>query len=76
MTGITFFNGVLSITETKNLFLINGILMIICSNFVVFFFIIKKIPIYFKEVWEKSEDLLLIDHGFVINSLIYMFVLG
>ena len=51
-------------------------MMIICSNFVVFFFVIKKIPIYFREVWEKNEVLLTKDHGFFLNTLIYLFVIG
>ena len=50
--------------------------MIICSTFVVFFFLLKKTPIYFREVWEKSENLLEMDHGFIINTLIYLFVFG
>ena len=50
--------------------------MIICSNFVVFFYLLKKTPIYFKEVWEKNDHLLSLNYGFLINSFIYLFVLG
>jgi hypothetical protein len=44
--------------------------MIICSTFVVIFFLCKKAPLYIKEAWSQSKNLLNKDLGFFLNILI------
>ena len=40
------------------MFRVCGIVMIVCSTFVVTFFLLKKGPLYAREAWSASEDLL------------------
>ena len=44
--------------------------MIVCSTFVVLFFLLKKAPLYIKEAWRTFDDN---DHGLLINTLIEIF---
>lgn len=41
--------------ETKQIMSICGIVMIICSGFVVLFFLCKKAPLYIEQSWGKDE---------------------
>lgn len=41
-------NSNLTVAETESLFFICGIIMIVCSTFVVLFFLLKKAPLYIK----------------------------
>lgn len=41
----------LSVEETMSIFRYCGIAMIVCSCFVVSFFILKKGPLYVREAW-------------------------
>ena len=38
--------------------MICGIFMIVCSTFVVLFFLLKKGPLYVKTAWRENQDLL------------------
>lgn len=60
----------MTIEETKQVFNICGYIMIVCSTFVVLFFLLKKAPLYIKEAWRTFDDN---DHGLLINTLIEIF---
>lgn len=40
--------------------------MIVCSTFVVIFFLLKKAPLYWKETWGKHD---LSEYGLFINTV-------
>jgi len=40
--------------------------MIVCSTFVVIFFLLKKAPLYIREAWGKHD---LSEYGLLINTL-------
>ena len=44
----------MSSIDTNNLFSYCGIIMIVCSTFVVVFFLSKKAPLYIREAWNSS----------------------
>lgn len=44
----------MSYPETKDLFTYCGYVMIVCSTFVVVFFLCKKAPLYIREAWNNS----------------------
>ena len=48
----------LTYEETMKLFTYCGYVMIICSTFVVVFFLCKKAPLYIKEAWDQSSEML------------------
>lgn len=50
--------------------------MIVCSNFVVLFFLCKKGPLYVREAWNQTKDLLSQDKGLIINTFLYLFTIG
>lgn len=50
--------------------------MIFCSTFVVVFFLSKKGPLYVREAWHQGKDLLLKDQGVVINTVLYLYMIG
>lgn len=66
-------NSNLTVDETESLFFICGIIMIVCSTFVVLFFLLKKAPLYIKEAY-KTHDLS--EYGVLINSIFQIFNLG
>jgi inositol 1,4,5-triphosphate receptor type 1/inositol 1,4,5-triphosphate receptor type 3 len=66
----------LTTDETERLFRICGIIMIVCSTFVVLFFLCKKAPLYVREAWNQSKDLMLSNQGWVINTLLQLFTVG
>lgn len=49
--------------------------MIICSSFVVIFFLCKKAPIYAREAWDESRELLNKDHNFVVKTFLYLYAI-
>ena len=63
-------NSNLTVEETESLFFICGIIMIVCSTFVVLFFLLKKAPLYIKESYQKQD---LSEYGVLINSLFQIF---
>ncbi|CAD8210359.1 unnamed protein product [Paramecium octaurelia] len=63
-------NSNLTVDETESLFFICGIIMIVCSTFVVLFFLLKKAPLYIKESYKKQD---LSEYGVLINSLFQIF---
>lgn len=70
------FLKVLPVAETKSIFTYCGIGMIICSTFVVLFFILKKGPLYIKEAWNSSKDMLKEDQNAAIRFFIKIYMIG
>lgn len=51
-------DGSVSVDKTKGIFETTGIIMIVCSTFVVLFFLCKKAPLYLKRAWEENESII------------------
>lgn len=45
-------------SETDQVFQVSGIIMIVCSTFVVTFFLLKNGPIYSKQAWDENKEYL------------------
>lgn len=45
-----------TVETTKTIFLGTGIVIIICSTFVVLFFLCKRGPLYLKRAWEENSS--------------------
>jgi inositol 1,4,5-triphosphate receptor type 1/inositol 1,4,5-triphosphate receptor type 3 len=58
------------------MFVISGIVMIVCSMFVVFFFVMKKGPLYVKEAWNKSKNLINKDQNWFVRAFFTLFTIG
>ena len=43
-----------STDSTLYVFMVCGIIMIVCSTFVVLFFLLKKGPIYLRQAWKEN----------------------
>lgn len=50
-------DGSVSENKTKEIFKTTGIAMIVCSTFVVIFFLCKRAPLYLKRAWEENEHI-------------------
>lgn len=50
-------DGSVSESKTKEIFKTTGIIMIVCSTFVVIFFLCKRAPLYLKRAWEENEHI-------------------
>jgi inositol 1,4,5-triphosphate receptor type 1/inositol 1,4,5-triphosphate receptor type 3 len=71
-----FMGDVLNTTQTLFLFRVCGILMIICSTFVVAFFLLKKGPLYARDAWNQSEGMLETSKNWLVRVGLYMFLVG
>ncbi|CAD8066638.1 unnamed protein product [Paramecium sonneborni] len=70
------FLKMLSVEETMSIFRYCGIGMIVCSCFVVSFFILKKGPLYVKEAWNQSKDLIKEDQIWIIKFFLKLYMVG
>jgi inositol 1,4,5-triphosphate receptor type 1/inositol 1,4,5-triphosphate receptor type 3 len=50
--------------------------MIICSSFVVSFFLLKKGPLYAREAWNKSKDMIKPEYMWIIRTGLKLFLIG
>lgn len=54
MNNFEFFN--LNEDETRQLFFIFGFIIIVCSNFVLLFFLFKNVPLIVQRAWKESPE--------------------
>lgn len=65
----------LSTEDTKTIFRSLGIAMIVCSSFVVLFFVLKKAPIYWKEAWDQFQKYVKKEQSCLIRLIKYFFII-
>ncbi|EGR27978.1 hypothetical protein IMG5_185610 [Ichthyophthirius multifiliis] len=64
-----------TVQQTKQLFKIFGYIMIFCSMLVLLFFLVKKGPLYLKEVWQTNEAFLQIKTGLIVQYVKHLLII-
>ncbi|KAL4492562.1 hypothetical protein ABPG72_007675 [Tetrahymena utriculariae] len=68
-------DGSVTVDKTEEIFRTTGIIMIVCSMFVVLFFLCQKAPLYLKRAWESQKASILQEKQMVLIKYTKYFII-